>query len=466
MVIILLLYVILFSVMAWRNLTWAAALVIVFLPVYQIRFEIFNIIPSTLLEAMILILFIVWFIQSVQSQKIPLFTKKRIKRARRYPFYREIIAVLIIALIATAVAGANNSALGLLKAYFMEPVMFFIVLVNIFLDKNNRITIFRALALSAFIVSVAAIYQKITGDLIPVRYAGSGRVTGVFAYPNAVGLYLGPVAVFLSGWLVVKVKERGLKSLLNILCSGFVLLTIILSFLAIYFARSEGAMIGVMAAYFVFFLFYNKLSRQLAMAAVIFGVLLLGVKADLRHDVYQKITFKNLDGQIRTQIWKETKNMLGDGNFIFGAGLANYQNKVGPYHQAGIFVRDYDDPDFQKKVLFDEEYHKNAWQPTEIYLYPHNIILNFWSELGFFGMFIFLWLIIRYFTVSYAALKKSNAAERGLILGLGTAMIVIVVHGLVDVPYFKNDLAVVFWLFFAMLGALYLEKFPQVNKVE
>jgi hypothetical protein len=31
-------------------------------------------------------------------------------------------------------------------------------------------------------------------------------------------------------------------------------------------------------------------------------------------------------------------------------------------------------------------------------------------------------------------------------------MIAIVIHGLVDVPYFKNDLAAMFWLMIALMG--------------
>jgi len=33
-----------------------------------------------------------------------------------------------------------------------------------------------------------------------------------------------------------------------------------------------------------------------------------------------------------------------------------------------------------------------------------------------------------------------------------SAMVVIVVHGLVDVPYFKNDLAVMFWALIALMS--------------
>ncbi len=34
------------------------------------------------------------------------------------------------------------------------------------------------------------------------------------------------------------------------------------------------------------------------------------------------------------------------------------------------------------------------------------------------------------------------------------AMVVIVIHGLVDTPYFKNDLAILFWLIIGLLITL------------
>jgi len=33
-------------------------------------------------------------------------------------------------------------------------------------------------------------------------------------------------------------------------------------------------------------------------------------------------------------------------------------------------------------------------------------------------------------------------------------MFVILIHGLVDVPYFKNDLAILFWLIFGIIFLL------------
>jgi len=98
----------------------------------------------------------------------------------------------------------------------------------------------------------------------------------------------------------------------------------------------------------------------------------------------------------------------------------------------------------------------------EIYLYPHNLVLNFWSELGLAGLLLFIWIILKYFWLGISSLSLRGSAsdrsnlttEKYLVIGLISAMVVIIVHGLVDVPYFKNDLAIMFWLLAATMGSI------------
>lgn len=103
--------------------------------------------------------------------------------------------------------------------------------------------------------------------------------------------------------------------------------------------------------------------------------------------------------------------MLKDGRVITGAGLNNYQNSLKPYHQAGIFVKN-DDPRWHHKTVWDEEYRKQVWQPVEIYLYPHNIFLNFWSELGLFGALLFSFLMIKVIFELLLKLRKIDKNKR------------------------------------------------------
>ncbi|MBU1870927.1 O-antigen ligase family protein [Patescibacteria group bacterium] len=254
----------------------------------------------------------------------------------------------------------------------------------------------------------------------------------------------------------IKNCESKIKQILEI---SFIFVTVILSLLAIYFAKSEGAMLGVIIGLIIFGLLINKKSRLTVFLFIIIFSSSIYVYSPAKNYLITKITLSDLSGQIRQQQWEETLKMLKDKRIISGAGLANYQKIIQQYHREGIFFNSENDPDFHRKTVFNEEYKKKHWQPTEIYLYPHNIILNFWSELGLAGLLLFIWIIGKYFYLSIINLfEKKN---KYLILGLFGAMIVIVVHGLVDVPYFKNDLAILFWLLIAMMGVINFEK--QVN---
>ena len=180
-----------------------------------------------------------------------------------------------------------------------------------------------------------------------------------------------------------------------------------------------------------------------------------------------KLSLHDLSGQIRRQQWKETIKMLTDRRIIGGAGLDNYQTAVKPYHQEGIFFNSDNLPRFDAVVWASSTLRVKYWQPVEIYLYPHNIFLNFWSELGLFGLLLFVWLIAKYLFISAKltiTLGHRQDHKKYLALGLMTAMVAILIHGLVDVPYFKNDLAVMFWLFFALLGRLDMDYRLESNK--
>ena len=107
-----------------------------------------------------------------------------------------------------------------------------------------------------------------------------------------------------------------------------------------------------------------------------------------------------------------------------GAGLAAYQLNMVPYHHVD-------------------------W--LEIYLYPHNLFLNFWSELGILGLLCFL-AILFFIIREFKFLFKNNQILFWPLLFMWLSWFV---QGLVDVPYFKNDLSV---LFFIQLGLLLIAK--------
>ena len=188
-------------------------LLIAVLPAYLIRFSIFGL-PSTLLEIMIGAVFLVWLVKNftlIKNNFLKNFKKQGKWIKVNYPFDWEIVLLLFIALVAAWAAGFSTASLGIWKAYFFEPTLFFIVVLNVMKGEKGREKILWSLAISALVVSLLAIYQKITGQLIDNTLwaaAATRRVVSFFGYPNAVGLYLGPIVLVMVGWLVSVILER------------------------------------------------------------------------------------------------------------------------------------------------------------------------------------------------------------------------------------------------------------------
>ncbi len=93
----------------------------------------------------------------------------------------------------------------------------------------------------------------------------------------------------------------------------------------------------------------------------------------------------------------------------------------------------------------------------ETAIYPHNIFLNFWTELGIFGLISFLILVIM---IINDLLRRSR--EGLLNIGLFGFFMYIFTHGLFDVHYFNNDLSTQFWVV-AGLAISQIRNFKQLK---
>jgi len=411
-------FILLFLFIALVNTRLAAFILIILLPSYLLRFNI-GFLPTTFLEVMIVILALVWFIKKIKDKNLVISWQKIKDLLGRQNLI--IISLFIIsATVAVFISSDTRAALGIWKAYFIEPIILLFIFLDIFSKRDIPKIIF-SLALSAFLVSTLAIIQKFTGWFVPYTFWGKDnvfRVTSFYGYPNAIGLFLGPIIPLLVFYVAHLTRE--FKK--NIFLIIFLLLTIIFSFLAIFWANSTGAIMGLLLGIIITGFFYKKTIFVSILLFLIFSsVIYFNI---LPQSISDTLLLKDWSGQVRIKMWTETFEMLKH-NFIFSPGLSNYQNAVAPYH---------------------------IWSFVEIFQYPHNLILNFWSEIGLLGLFSFLALVIIFFKKIIFTLRQNQ--NRFLLFGLIWSMFVILIHGLVDVPYFKNDLAVLFWLIFGIIFLL------------
>jgi O-antigen ligase len=499
-----------YGFLAWKRTDWALMLLIAALPTYVIRTDIFGI-PTTLLEGMILICFGVWFLANAKdiSKRIRLRLRGKTEllpasmKISRYPFDIEIVLVLLVSFFAMWVSGFSNSAMGIWKAYFFEPLLVFLLVFNVFFAERRKedssteflhrswAKIILPLSVSALLVSLFAIYQKLSGNFIPNPLwanASTRRVTSFFGYPNAVGLYLGPIVILVAGYLLSVASKYRQKCKDRVKCENWspfsltwffalpfrkkvpILLlkaSLVCSLLAIYFAKSDGALIAIALAGGLIAFFYEPLTRiGVLRSFLVFvigsAIIVIIMTPSLGQSVSKHLRLEDFSGQVRKAQWQETGIMLRDGHWFLGAGLSAYRSAIEPYHAPGIYLHT-DNPDHEELIAKSPEYQAKYWQPLEIFMYPHNIFLNFWVELGFLGLLLFLWIILKFIYKSFLEIFMLNdPARRILAISLAATMFGVVVHGIVDVPYFKNDLSLLFWLIIALLGLLEFSKnFPK-----
>ena len=412
-----------FSYLAWKNFNFVLSLVFLLLPTYRVQFEVFGF-PFNFLSGIVWILILVFFIKNFRV--IPNIFKNVKEKLRNknnifYSFRWPIIFILVSSYVAVFISSDYMKALGIFKSYFLESLFFFVILVSSFKYKKDIKRSIYFLQILVFFIFGLAIYQRFTGNLIfnTTDVLEQNRVTTFFGYPNANGLILLPI-FFLSFINLLSDKKIWLKM--------FNILTLVLSFVVIYLAKSESAIVAIFAGLIIFVVFKIIKNKKFILISSILIILLallfpfvvkppkiIDLPDAYSYNLKQKILLQDLSGQIRRQMYFETKNYLKD-NVVFGAGLVGYQSEIINYHKFNY---------------------------VETFLYPHSIFMNFWVSLGLFGLIGFLWLIVLFVLKLTKDLSKNN-------LILLVTFLVIIIQGIVEVPYFKNDLSIIWWFVFAI----------------
>ncbi len=393
-------YFFLFSYLAIKKFPLAVYLFLLTIPTYLIRFTI-GPLPSTLLEVSLFALMIGWVATSQKNdnKKFKMFI---ISHKRLVVF---LLCLLLFSFIGacTSMIGATNPVqkliygIGEWRALFLEPIILCAILVTRkeMLDEKKMIL---SLIGAAGIVSTVAVIQKFTGLLFPPSLWDDqlfGRVTSIFTSANAIGLFTVPI-LFLSLSILKK--------------AYYVWAGIVIILLANAFSISQGAWIAIGAGVLVYLcmLGYKKISIAITIVGVVGLLVLPGMK--------EAVLFQDQAGKNRLTIWTHTVDYLVENpkNFVLGSGIRNFYDAIQkPWHNP---------------------------KELEPLKYPHSIVLNFWTEIGLFGMLSFVGVLVSLFI---AACKIDDRQTRAAYLA---ALVALVVHGLVDVPYFKNDLALLFWI--------------------
>lgn len=312
------------------------------------------------------------------------------------------------------------------RVVFVEPALYYFLL-RLYLTPFSPSPLGKGgegmgLIVNAFLAGAAIVSAKAIADWIThsnlITAEGVLRVRSVYFSPNNLALYLdraAPLALSLA------LFGRSRRLLFGI---AFALM---LS--ALYLTFAKGAWLLALPAALLFIGLMR--GRRPFMAALIALALLalslwpvLGTeRLQSLLDVTSGTTF------IRVQVWQSAIAMIRD-HPLFGVGLDNFLYQ---YRTRYILPSAFAEPNLS---------------------HPHNILLDFWTRLGLFGVVLLIALLIVFWRKTIQLYRhQSDGDARALTLGLMASMAAALAHGLIDNSFFLVDLAFVLMLTLSVLSA-------------
>ncbi|MGA7913351.1 MAG: O-antigen ligase family protein [Candidatus Dormiibacterota bacterium] len=375
-------------------------------PAYVIRWHI-GPLPSTVLEAAILLTIAAFAVETYRG-------KHRLEW--RSPFTIPAAVFLVAGAVSVLVSPEHVAGLGLYRAYLVEPIAFFVVLGNVLDTPKRGKLVLAGLALGGAVAGIANAVVILNAVRHHTLNTALPPPVVIYNTPNAVALYLVPL-IGIAACLFLYDRERWVRPL-----SG-AFLVIALGATALSLSRGGYLALAVIA---LILAIVNRYRWYLLPGVVVVGVAMTRVPA-IASRLAHEFNLKDPNNTFvsRLDLWQATLRMLRD-HPIFGSGMFGFARTIQAY-RGGVY--------------------------EENLIYPHNIVLNMWTETGLAGLASFAWLLVQAFRVSWTGWKSGPVAWRAIQLGIVLAMAAIIVHGLVDVPYFKNDLALEFWTFLGLAWA-------------
>jgi putative inorganic carbon (HCO3(-)) transporter len=250
-----------------------------------------------------------------------------------------------------------------------------------------------------------------------------GRLSSFYDVPNSVALFVAPLIVYLI-W-------EG--EVLTYLLAAFLLAGLVAT-------QSVGGIVAVLLALFIGLLWWrrNRFSVPAITYTFVALCLIAGYFTMTGRVLYLLQTFSapaHTSWNVRLQLWSSGTTLIAH-HPLLGVGLGQFEGA----YQAVLHQRFYD----------YEQLKTSTHEPLREFVFrdPHNFILSFWLNTGLLGLLG--WLATSGAAIA-ATLKKSWPPTR-LQQSLLLALLAMLLFGLVDTVYWKNDLATQWWLLVLLLA--------------
>lgn len=369
------------------------------LPLYLVRLNIFGL-PTNIFELLVMTTIVT---AGIKNKNALLAAFLRLPKLLIMSLFF-IFSGLLFSLLSN---DAYKIGLGVFKGWFLIPFLFSFVLYVSLKKESFLEKIYLCLYFSALMVGLISLGYKLLGI---VTY--DNRLQAFYPSPNYLAMFLAP-GIFFGVYFLIKYALQ--KKTSYFLFSAF---SLIFLMIALYLTYSYGAWISVSGSILIMSLAIasNKKIAALAIAlAMLFSFLIFQTNAEKFSGIFSERSSL----ASRLTIWKSSSMMLKESP-VLGIGPGNFQNKY---------------LEFQKYFPPYLE-----WAVPQ----PHNLFLAFWLQSGLLGLMGFLSLLFFIFKKIFEVIK--NKKDALLVAPLLGFFIYTILHGLIDTPYWKNDLSFLFWV--------------------
>lgn len=382
-------------------------LVFLAFPLMDVRALIFGV-PLYLPEAFVLLAFAIHVVR---------FFRKDIPE-QRVPIGVVVAALLMLfgVVLSADTNGMDRDALGAIKSWFLFPMLFaWLIFRSGFSEKDSWRAVSYWFFGVAFITFTSLFFPEFSAETY------DGRLRSIFPSPNHFGFFLEQGAILGFG-LMIFLKNR--KDALSVLIvSEAAIVSVLL------LTQSDGALLSAMVGVVILLIVTtlpSGISKKILGGVFISVALLLSAFFfSLDRDALGSGVIRDSLAS-RVMIWNVSSRMIAENPYL-GIGLRNFQENY-------LSLQSEFPPYLEWAVP-----------------HPHNIFLSFWLFAGIVGLsglaLLLVWLF-RSAIRNVFPIAGTASVLSGILLAL---LISFCIHGMVDTPYFKNDLAYAFWAVVALV---------------
>ena len=332
-------------------------------------------------------------------------------------------AFIIGALLSLVVTEYPKQSLRELRWLVVEPILVF-YLARATLSSSGQVAgvLWSVVAAGAMAAAIGMLDLLAAGRLMDVQ----ARATAPYLSPNHLGLFLGRAGAVALAIALLDRAPRRQRGWGRWSAPGAWLAIDVIG-LGLIRTLSVGAWIGTAAAALVLGAIRGRRTVQV-MASGLLAVALLAVVTLPPERTLDRLDPALGTGLLRIYVWQSAGQMIAD-HPLLGIGLDNF-----------LYA-------YRDRYMAPE-----AWREPNL-SHPHNWVLHFWLETGLIGLAAALALMIWTGLTAFRLLRSSQAPVDRCLAGAAAAVIAdFVVHGSFDNAYFLVDLAVLWWIFVALLA--------------